>query len=272
MDNKIFGFILIMILISGCIEKQYNLQYINTTIINNSQEYDISENNITINNILFEQTHSVPNYIPRVNSFNVSDINTDIWYAQDPSSYVTPNNEWVKYYASQLFVDMDGRIKYKDKMVPWLVDENKNVMSWTNKPFYNNYDYGIYQEYYGVTDKNNIPWLMPDFYLYNDNRGVCSAWANTVTSLMLSGEMSIIDNNTFIKQIIPAKTVLGYTKSGLRDAWTEYQIYNKTYITGTMMLKIPLSNETQGGMLWEEKGVSEMRGIYEFTNEYFRRI
>ncbi len=198
------------------------------------------------------------------------EVNTghDIWYAKNASSYITPNNELVKEVASQLFVDIDGRIKYKDIMVPWLSDKDGNVLLYTNKPFVNDYNYSIYNETYHVTNKNNLPWLMPDFYLYHENRGVCSAWANAVTSLMLSGEMSVKDNNTFIKQYIPAKVILGYTKNGLRDAWTEYQVYNKTWITSTMMLKI--QNIDMPGMRWEEKGTSEMKGIYEFTDKYFR--
>lgn len=200
------------------------------------------------------------------------EVNTDhdIWYAKNASSYITPNNELVKEIASRLFVDIDGRIKYKDIMIPWLSDEDGNVLLYTNKPFVNDYNYSIYNETYNITNKNNLPWLMPDFYLYHGNHGVCSAWANTITSLMLSGEMSIKDNNTFINGTIPAKTILGYTSSGGRDAWSEYQAYNKTWITTTMMLKI--QNIDMPGMTWEEKGSSNMRSVYEFNDTIFNAI
>lgn len=200
------------------------------------------------------------------------EVNTghDIWYAKNASSYIIPNNELVKEVASQLFVDSDGRIKYKYIMVPWLSDKDGNVLLYTNKPFVNDYNYNIYNETYNITNINNLPWLMPDFYLYNGNRGVCTAWANTVTSLMLSEEMSIKDNNTFINITIPAKTILGYTSNGGRDAWSEYQVYNKTWITSTMMLKI--QNEDVPGMIWEEKGTSNMKSVYEFTDSYFQYV
>ncbi len=270
-NTKFFIIIVLVCADIGCIEKMLVYPQSNSPVI------PILPSDPIITPTPFttptETPYPVPNYIPQSSFFNVYK-DGDFWYAQNPTSYITPDNEWVKYYASQLFIDTDGRIKYKNIKVITLVDENKFPLVYDYKEFYNNYEFDIYKETYGYVDKNNVPWLMPDFYLYHGNRGVCSAWANTVTSLMLSGEMSLKNpiGDNFVKQIIPAKTIMGYTKNGLRDAWSEYNTYNKTWITSTMEMKIPFTDTTTGGMLWEEKGVSVMRGIYEFTDKYFKKV
>jgi hypothetical protein len=219
-----------------------------------------------------ETPYPKPTYIPTLRSYDV-DKNHDIWYAKDPGSYVTPDNEWVKYYANQLYIDNDSRIRYINKSIPWLVDSNGSVLLWTDEPFLNNYTFDIYKETYGYVDKDNVPWLMPDFYLTHGNIGVCSAWANTVTSLMLSGKMSIEYNGTFIRQIIPAKVVLGYTKSGLRDAWVEYQVHNETYVTTTALMKYGLYNENlQSVTTYDLKKDMMITPDFEYTNNYFRKV
>ncbi len=219
-----------------------------------------------------ETPYPKPTYIPTLRFYDI-DKSHDIWHAKDPSSYITPNNEWVRYYASQLYVDTDGWVKYKNEKVPYLMDVRGNILSWTNKSFINNYTFDIYREAYGYVDENNVPWLMPDFYLANGHRGVCSGWALAVTSMMLSGEMSTKDyNGNLVKQVIPAKSVMGYVGSAAgRDVWVEYQAYGKSWITSTGLDKEPYNGNRTSTTSFIIKD-SQFRGVFEFTDKYFKEV
>ncbi|MCZ7357888.1 MAG: hypothetical protein O8C66_03960 [Candidatus Methanoperedens sp.] len=215
---------------------------------------------------LAEKPYPEPSYVPVMRPYLVNKAN-DIWYAKDPSSYITPDNEWVKYYASQLYVNYDGRIRYKNKSVPASIDAKGNILSLTDEPFVNNYSFGIY----GIFDRDNIPWLMPDYYLTHGRTGVCSAWMATVASLMLSGEMSIKDGDAFTKQVIPVKAVLGYM-NGYRDGWVEYNVHGKIFLTSTALVTVgvgELTEKKSATEFVEKKDKTTARPVFEFTDHYF---
>lgn len=206
-----------------------------------------------------------PNTIPELRPYEV-DKTHDLWHAKNPESYITPDNEWVRYYASQLFIDDDGRIKYKYKTVPLLKDKQGNVLQYDYKPFVNNYTFDIYSMFFETVDRNNIPWLMPDFYLFYDQKGVCSAWANAVTSMMLSGEMSLWQDRKFVKQVIPAQAVLGYVGLG-RDEWVEYQVYGKTWLTSTSLILNSITHEQTSSTIFIER-TPEFKAVLRFSDSF----
>ncbi len=206
------------------------------------------------------------NYVPILKPYVINK-DHDIWHPQDAQAYITPDNEWVKYYASLLYIDYDGRIRYKNRTTPLVVDAKGNVLSWTDEPFVNNY----------VSDNEqfNYPpdadmWVLPEYYLTNGMRDDCDGWMVTVTSLMLSGEMSVRNNETFVKKFIPAKAVLGYM-GGYRDGWTEYQVYGKTFLTTTAMVNSGISGieKKSSTEFVEKKNKTTAVPIFEFTNNYF---
>lgn len=211
-----------------------------------------------------------PTYIPTLRFYDI-DKSSDIWFAKNPSSYIEPDNEWVKYYASQLFVDYDGRVKYKNEKTEWWRDEN-GVQYYTYKPFVNNYVYDW--EQFGTGSRGSLAnddyWANVDYYLTHGMKGDCDEWMNTVTSMMLSGEMSLLEGDKLVKQTIPTKAVLGYV-GGIRDGWVEYQAYNKNWITSTSREKNPETNEYYSATIFIEK-TPEFRPFFEFTDTYFRRV
>lgn len=211
-------------------------------------------------------------YYPILRSYEI-DKNSDIWHAKDSSSYITPNNEWVKYYASQLYVDHDGRIYYKNIKVPAHVDEMGNVLIWTDRPYINNYVYDWEQFGTGYRGSlaNDDYWANADYYLTHSMQGDCDEWMLAVTSMMLSGEMSTKEGDKFVKQVIPAKAVLGYIKN-MRDGWVEYDVYGTTFITSTSReKKDPFTGEEQSATLFTKKSI-EFKSVFEFTDKYFKEV
>lgn len=217
--------------------KEENITDVTNNIINQNYSKNNKQNSSSINIInnidtANFQEYPKPDYIPSITQYKINK-NNDIWFAENPTIYITPNNPWIKYYASQLYIDYDGSIKYKNEKILYL-KEDGTVISSMEKLFMNNY----------ITDDElyNFPangdmWVMPEYFLTHGMKDDCDAWSVTITSLMLSGEMSIKDdknNNTFVKQKIPAKSVIGYMGNGrLRDVWTEYKVYDNTFITTT---------------------------------------
>lgn len=62
--------------------------------------------NITIESLfpaitpsITEPSYPKPIYIPTLTSMNCYNKNEEIWHPCSPSEYITPDNEWVKYYA-----------------------------------------------------------------------------------------------------------------------------------------------------------------------------
>lgn len=222
---------------------------------------------ITPNN----NTYMPPSYIPFLKTYEI-DKTHDIWHAKNPSSYIIPNNEWVKYYSSQVFIDYDGRIKYKNILISW-EDQHSNNNTYCCKTFLNNYVYDWEQFGNGAQGslQNDDYWANADYYLANGMRGDCDEWMTTITSMLLSGEMSIRDDNyNYFKQIIPTKAVLGYVKSITRDGWVEYQVYNKTWITSTARKAVPNERNKYVSTTTYIEKTGGFIPIFEFTDEYFR--
>ncbi len=207
-----------------------------------------------------------PSYMPLLRPYLI-DRNHDIWHAQDPSSYITPDNAWVKYYASLLYIDYDGRIRYKNRSIPLVADTKGNVLYWTDEPFVNNY---VSDDEQFNFPPNGDVWVMPDYYLTHGMRDDCDGWMVTVTSLMLSGEMSVRENGSFVKKIIPAKAVLGYM-GGYRDGWTEYQVYGKTFLTTTSLASagFDIAEKKSSTEFVEKSNKKTATPVFEFTDTHF---
>lgn len=207
-----------------------------------------------------------PSYIPDMRPYTIYKAN-DIWYAKHPESYITPDNGWVKHYASLLYIDHDGRIRYKNRPVPLEVDTKGNVLYWMDEPVVNNYIPDV-EQFKSLPDADM--WVMPEYYLTHGMKDDCDGWMVTVTSLMLSGEMSVLENGTFIKKVLPAKAVLGYM-GNYRDGWTEYQAYGKTFLTTTSLVRIGIEgNEKVSSTEFIEKEHKETaKPVFEFTDKYF---
>jgi hypothetical protein len=243
-------------------------------ITNNLTKFgDVAKDiNNSISNIIPELIPSEipypkPTYVPNLRPYEI-DKSHDLWHAKDPSSYIEPNNEWVRFYASQLFVDYDGYIKYKNEKQVWWVDIN-GTEYYTNKSLQNNYIYDWEQLGNGAKGSlaNDDYWTNADYYLTHGMKGDCEEWAITVTSMMLSGEMSVWQEDKLVKQIIPAKVVMGYV-SRVYDGWVEYQVYNKDWITSTSREK-DYYGEPFSATIFIEKD-PQFEPVFEFTNTYFR--
>ena len=201
------------------------------------------------------------------------DINKDdntykIWRAQDPSSYITPNNEWVKYVASQLYIDENGRIRYKNKPIPYMVDINGSVLYWTDEHFFNNY---VHDDELFNFPANADLWQNADYYLSHGMRGDCEDWSIAITSMMLSGEMSIKENNTYIRQVIPAKSVIGHSGT-YADIWTQYTVYNRRYISSTGLEFNPDVGKYVSVTTFHQEGEWDgFEPIYQFTDRSFEK-
>ncbi len=211
-----------------------------------------------------------PTNIPSLRDYDINkDSNIEMWHASDPESYITPNDEWVRSVASQLYVDNSGRIRYKNTPVPWVTDYDGNVLKWTDQPFFNNY----------ITDNElfNYPanadlWQNADFYLSHGFKGDCEDWAIAVTSMMLSGEMSFKENGSYVRQVIPAKVVMG-TSGGNFDAWIEYNLNVDIYISSTGVEFDPGTGKDQSITTFHHKGdwEDQFKPMYQFTDKYFKK-
>jgi len=76
-----------------------------------------------------------PIYKPILRVYEI-DKSDDIWHAKDPSSYITPNNEWVQYYAKN---DLSVGIIYRTD------DDMYNYPA--NGDIWQNADYTLYTGY-----------------------------------------------------------------------------------------------------------------------------
>ena len=224
----------------------------------------------TISAILTPTAYPKPTTIPTLKPMGCYDKSHDIWHPCNSSGYITPDNEWVKYYASQLFVDKDGRIKYKNEQVEWWIQLD-GTKHYTYRPFVNNYVYDW--EQFGTGSQGSLAnddyWANADYYLTHGMKGDCDEWMNVVTSMMLSGEMSVWQGENLVKQVIPSKAVIGYVGSK-RDGWVEYQAYGKTWITSTSRTKDGYGEEFSSTIFVEKP--LEFKPVFEFTDKYFRRV
>ncbi len=222
-----------------------------------------------------ETPYPKPSYIPTLRPYKINK-DHDIWHAQDPSSYITPNNEWVRYYASRLFVDYDGRIKYKDtKVLIYKGLTDSDVYGYA--PFTNNYVYDWEQFGNGARGSiaNDDYWVNPDYYLTHGMKGDCSEWGNAVASMMLSGKMSVWVDGILTQQVIPAKAFLGKMDTK-KDEWAEYSVYGKTFITSTARETEAITGEQHSQTWFLDKNSSPLAKLYtpyfEFTDKYFKVV
>lgn len=221
-----------------------------------------------------ETPYPTPTQVPTLRPIDCYDKSSNIWHPCNPPSYIEPDNEWVKYYASQLFIDYDGKIKYKDEKLkhkPLIYSEgtiNETIFYYDYKLFVNNYVYDW--EQFGTGSKGSLAnddyWSNVDYYLTHGMKGDCDEWANTITSMMLSGEISILNLNGYelIKQVIPSKTVLGYVGGNL-DCWAEYHVYGENWKTSTSREYNPDTNSDWSTTTFIEKD-NQFKGVFEFTN------
>jgi hypothetical protein len=205
-----------------------------------------------------------PAYIPPMRPYQINK-DHDIWHASDPASYITPDNEWVKYYASKLYIDYDGRLRYKNRPVPLRVDTQGNVLQWTDEPFLNSYVSDDDQFHF---PPNADVWVMPEYYLTHGMKDDCDGWMVTVSSIMQSGELSIKDNSSFVKTVIPSKAVLGYM-GGYRDGWTEYKAYGKTFLTTTALVSAGFDVKQSATEFVEKKDKTSARPVFEIDSKHF---
>lgn len=75
------------------------------------------------------ETYPKPTYTPKLRPY-IIDKSHDIWHAADPSSYIEPNNEWVKYYANNINL---VQIQYRTDEETYPNDINKDV--WQNADY-----------------------------------------------------------------------------------------------------------------------------------------
>lgn len=194
------------------------------------------------------------------------------WRPENPTSYIIPDNRWVKYYASQLYVSPDGKIRYKDQKVAASVDTDGTVLAWKDKLFKGEYVPDSVQ----FKDKSFQPpdkidyYTNPDYYLFNSRKGDCEDYATAVCSMLLSGEVSIQNaDNLFVKQFVPAKVVMGWC-GGERHTWVEYMAYDTVFAcdcgvnahTGKSVTKYTTKDEMYN--YWDFKPV------YEYNDVIFR--
>lgn len=215
--------------------------------------------------------NSKPTNIPSLRDYDINkDNNIDMWHAEEPESYIITNDEWVRYVASQLYIDDSGRIRYKNTPVRWYEDENGIVLKWIDKSFINNY----------ITDNElfNYPadadlWQNADYYLSHGFKGDCEDWAIAVTSMMLSGEMSVKENESFVRQIIPAIVVMGTSGGNDNyDSWVEYNVFGKRYISSTGKLFNQGTGKYESITTFYPEGNWEgFSPAYKFTDKYFKK-
>lgn len=209
-----------------------------------------------------------PADIPSLREYEINkDDATEIWYARNPESYIIPQNEWVKYVASQLYFDQYGRIRYKNMPVPSSQGYNGNIISWTDEPFFNSY---ISDDKLFNFPANGDLWQNADYYLSHGLRGDCEDWAIATTSMMLSGEMSIKENGNYVRQVIPAKAVIGYSGKS-KDIWVEYGINGNRYISSTGTEFNPGTGKDEPITTFHLKSEwsNNFEPIYQFTNKNF---
>lgn len=184
--------------------------------------------------------------------------NDRIWHPQYPSSYII-NDDWVKYYASQLYIGKDGDVFYKYKKGAY----DSPVL------FSNNY---VSDDELFNFPPNGDYWQNPDYYLSHGMRGDCEDFALTMTSMLLSGEISVLENDKFVKKVVPAKVVVGFSNynhlasQSFRDAWVEYNVYNTTFRAGS-----PERSDTNSVTFYADFSIPEFDPIYEFSDKIIWR-
>lgn len=202
-------------------------------------------------------------------AYEVKSIN-GYWMAQDPASYITPNNDIIKEYASNFYIDLDknmyrekGTILYTNEFTSYSKSMSGELTQWAPKHFDANYTTDLSQF------KQSDYWVNPDYYLTHENTGDCEDLAIATTSMMLSGKMYIKKGGLFNKEIIPAKVILGYSDKGNRHAWTEYNVHNDRYIIDQLKYIKP-DGDLSYVMSFIPEKEWKYTPIWEFDNKGFR--
>ncbi|MHC1572813.1 MAG: transglutaminase-like domain-containing protein [Methanosarcinales archaeon] len=196
----------------------------------------------------------------------------DYWRPKDPTSYIIPENEWVKYYASQLYISPDGKIRYKDQKVAAYVDRDGTVLAWNDKLFKGEYVSDSVQfKDKSLQQPGKIDYYTnPDYYLFNGRRGDCEDYATAVCSMLLSGEVSILDReNRFVKEVIPAKVVMGWCGNE-RHAWVEYIAYDTLFACDCGVIARTGKSITRYATKDEMYKYWDFKPVYEYNNLLFR--
>lgn len=90
-----------------------------------------------------------PASIPKLRPYDI-DKSSEIWHAKDPSSYITPDNEWVKYYANLLKNNESIELYYRTDKEMYPDAPNEDV--WQNA------DYTLYSQQ-GDCEDLAIAWV-----------------------------------------------------------------------------------------------------------------
>jgi hypothetical protein len=99
-------------------------------------------------------------------------------------------------------------------------------------------------------------------------RDDCDGWMVTVISMMQSGELSIIENSSFVKKVIPSKAVLGYMGRS-RDGWGEFKAYNKTFLTTTALVSTGFNEKRSATEFIEKNDKTSAKPIFEIDSKHF---
>lgn len=150
-----------------------------------------------------------------VDLYNIGD-GRHVTVAQNPTDYITPETPTVQAYADTLYLDDAGELRYMDN--------------------------GTLMQFKYMLDRVQFPesrrtrwehWMQADEYIINGLVGDCDDSAIAVTSMMRSGNLSVIDNGEFVPTYINATMRIGlYYDSNkskwINHAWVEYngEIYS----------------------------------------------
>jgi len=107
-----------------------------------------------------EPPYPKPSYTPTLRKYEINK-NDDIWHAQDPSSYITPNNEWVQYYAKKSLLNISITLNYKKDSDMYPDDINKDM--------WQNVDYTAYME---QGDCEDLSMLWVSMHIANGNKAI----------------------------------------------------------------------------------------------------
>jgi len=90
-------FLILISIISGCIVKaeERNIQISPTFTDSVLPVVELNIREVVLPIPIYTNK---PIYTPTLRAYEI-DESSDIWHAKDSSSYITPNNEWIKYYA-----------------------------------------------------------------------------------------------------------------------------------------------------------------------------
>lgn len=152
--------------------------------------------------------------------------------AKDPCSYITPDNDWVKHYASMLYFDyVSEDVRFKEH----LSDDEKGCKCKTFRNVYLS-DSIVCKDRMNCLNNSNQSdlWINPDLYLSEGTDdgfvGDCEDHSIALVSMLQSGQMSVNDSDgNLVKRRIPAVVVAGYSGGSLHY-WVESELDGDVYV------------------------------------------